>query len=182
MLGVSNAAHAIYFPFTTTTNNLVRNGMISGWSSAAGVYHVGRNAVVDQLCVAGNGVGIQVGDGSQVRRCTVTANDQSGIEVIGAGCSVVDNYCAGNDLANSSLYADIHIFGPRNRVDGNQVFGSSTAGYGILCAYTNNVVVRNFVSGLGANSYSSPANQIVGPIISTQGTVTNVNPWANYSY
>jgi hypothetical protein len=43
-------------------------------------------------------------------------------------------------------------------------------------------VIKNSVSGNGANNYLTPGSQIVGPLITTTGTITNSNPWANFSF
>lgn len=184
LIGVTGALHGIYFPFTTTTNVTVRNGVIIGWTGGAGVYHLASNAIMDRLVVSGNNVGIQIGHASEVRHCTVNNSSQNGIFMIGSGGLILNNYCAGNNTANSSGYAAINAFGSRNRIEGNQVTGTGSLGYGIYIpnGATNNVIIRNFVSGQGANSYFTPAGQLVGPIISTLGTITNGNPWANFSY
>jgi len=41
---------------------------------------------------------------------------------------------------------------------------------------------QNSVSGNGTNNYIIPSGQIVGPLITTTGTITNLNPWANFSF
>jgi hypothetical protein len=184
LAGVAGALHGIYFPYPTTTNVTVRNGLINGWTGGSGVYHLAAHGIMEHLVVSGNNEGIRVGGASQVRQCTVNASIQHGIAVSGSGSLILENHCAGNNTANSSSFAAIYAFGSRNRIEANQVTGSGPLGYGIYipAGLTNNVVIRNFVSDQGANSYFIPASQIVGPIITTLGTITNANPWANFSF
>ena len=55
----------------------------------------------------------------------------------------------------------------------------AAAGIMILGSYNNNVLVRNSVSGNGANYYVGIAGNDVGPI-STAAAATS--PWANISH
>jgi hypothetical protein len=50
--------------------------------------------------------------------------------------------------------------------------------------YTNDIVIKNSVSGNGANNYLNltPAFEAVGTLVNAAGTVTNSNPWANFSF
>ncbi len=187
LLGVSDALDAIYFTSVSITNLLVRNGIISGWISGSGIYYLGKNGIFESLNISANNVGIVLGDGSRISRCTVIGNSQTGIKVFGSACVVIENNCAGNNLLNNSTAAGIYVIGSGNRIEGNHVSGSGTAGYGIYLGgspYTNNIVVRNSVTGVGTNNYSFDGNQIVGPLITNRvsGIITNSNPWANFSF
>jgi hypothetical protein len=59
---------------------------------------------------------------------------------------------------------------------------SGLSGYGISCntsGFTNNIIIRNSVSGNGANNYSIANGNDVGPV----GTAaTSTSPWANISH
>ena len=48
-------------------------------------------------------------------------------------------------------------------------------------AAKGNVVIRNTVNASGSNYLTNSASAF-GPIITTSGTITNLNPWANFSY
>lgn len=183
LIGHSNALHGIYFPFPATTNFTLRNGIIRGWSGGTGVQFFGVNGTFEQLTVSANNEGIRCGDGSQVRGCTVNDNIRSGIIVAGAGCSILQNTCAGNNTVNDSSSGGIVVSGSGNRIEGNHVRGSAAAGYGISVAGSpNNIVIRNSAIGSGMNNYSLAAANIAGPLITDTGTITNTNPWANFSY
>ena len=120
--------------------------------------------------------GIYVAPGS-VSGCLVSGNTSAGIDVDGPGSMVSRNTCIGNGYG-------IFVNDARNRIEDNQVTASITAGIQIAntTSYTNNLVIKNSVFGNGANNYVTPNTQIVGPIITATGTITSVNPWANFSY
>jgi len=185
VFGNSNAYDAIYYPYAATSNSVVRNGLITGWSSGAAVYYLGRGGLFERLLTSANAVGINCANACVVRNCLISDNAQNGIYIIGAENTVIDNQCSRNNTANSSSSAGINIFGYRNRVEGNHVTASGPAGYGIqVTAYSNNIVVRNFVEGGGTNNYSYNSAQVIGPIITTapSGVITNSNPWANFAF
>ena len=187
MMGVSNALDGIYFTLASITNLVVRNGIISGWSGGSGIYYLGKNGIFEDLNLSENNVGIRFGDGSRVSRCTVNGNKRDGISVSGSACAVMENHCAGNNSINDSSAAGISVGGSENRIEGNHVTGSGPAGFGIRIGstpYTNNIIVKNSVSGGGINNYSFDANQVVGPLITNRvsGIITNSNPWANFSF
>jgi hypothetical protein len=45
----------------------------------------------------------------------------------------------------------------------------------------NNVIIRNHAANNTTN-YVLVGAQIAGPFIGVSGTITNVNPWANFSF
>jgi hypothetical protein len=100
---------------------------------------------------------------------------------------VFNNICAGNDTENDSGDGGIAIVGSSNRIEANNVFGTTSEGDGIVLETGSmNLIFRNYVIGFGTNDYSLNGNagQVVGPIITTtsSGTVTNTNPWANFGF
>lgn len=179
--GVSGSANGVYFAYAADNNVTVRNGTICGWGGG-GIYHLARNGVFEQLVVATNLTGITCGDSSQIRGCTITDNVQSGIYAIGAGNLIFKNDCAGNNTQNSSSAGGIYVVGNRNRIEGNHVSGSGPSGYGIYVGGTTNIVVQNSVLGGNGNNYSISGGNFFGPLINVAGTITNSNPWANFSY
>lgn len=136
--------------------------------------------VLDCVASGNTGRGIFLGRGGMVSGCVASVNNLSGIYVNVAGCQVIGNTCSGNNASLSTNEAGIYIGDNLSRVDGNQVSGSGYAGIQVNSAYQNNVVVRNTVSGNGANNYINPggANDF-GPIGSAS---TATNSWANISH
>jgi hypothetical protein len=136
-------------------------------------------------CSAQNNLanGIYVASGT-VSGCFVKGNQTSGIYVDAPGSEVIGNTCIGNNTANSINDAGIYINDSNNRIEDNHVttIGPGIAGGGISVSggsYSENIIIKNSVSGYGANNYLTPGSQDVGPI----GTVaTATSPWANISH
>jgi parallel beta-helix repeat protein len=181
MQGVSGSANGVYFSHATDSNVAVRNGSICGWGGS-GIYHLSRNGIFEQLVLATNLTGITCGDNSQVRGCTIADNVQSGIYAIGSGNLILKNNCANNNTQNSASAGGIYVAGNRNRIEGNHVSRSDSAGQGIYVGGTTNIVVQNSVLGGNGNNYSISGGNLAGPLINVAGTITNNNPWANFSY
>ena len=202
VVGVSGSFIGIRVP--SGTNIAVRNGTISGWgnlgvSCADNVIleglilsansfdgaSCGNGALVRNCISSGNSYhGIVVSSNSVVSGCVVKNNGRIGISVNGSGCLIAENVCFKNNTENLAAWANIRLDGSQNRVEGNHVTGPSVNGIYIpnLGIYTNNIFIKNSVSGDGANNYNLPSLQIVGPLINTTGTITNSNPWANFSF
>jgi parallel beta-helix repeat protein len=147
-------------------------------------------------CTAVNngGDGIYMCFASVVSGCLVLNNSENGIEVFSyaqdfAGSEVIGNTCIGNNTASSSSCAGIHITANNTRVEDNHVTANGHAGIQVDYydeydegPFTKNIIIKNSVSGNGTNNYIIPSGQIVGPLITTTGTITNLNPWANFSF
>lgn len=128
--------------------------------------------------------GIQISTGT-VSGCPVERNGARGIVAGGdGGCLITGNTCFDNNTSGNPSYAGISIFYSNNRIEDNNVSGNGVAGIEVYDTgiSSNNVIIKNTVSGNGANNYVVPGNQVVGPIITTAGTITNCNPWANFSF
>ena len=146
---------------------------------------VGSRGVSVMGCtVRGSGrYGIDVNDGSTVSGCTVTSNALHGIQVSSA-CRVTENLCHKNGPGASA--AGILVSGSYNRIEANQVSGNTR---GIDVQAGGNLIIKNHAAdnplgGGGANyifTFSNtfgPTNNLVGP----GGVITNVNPWANFTF
>ena len=169
----------------TGTGGLVRDCVVS---SCGGGIDVSASTVRDCTVSYCTNYGISVAGGS-VSGCTVVNSIWSGISVGGSsppGALIMDNTCYGNNTANSSDNAGIYVFSSGNRIEGNHVSWNYNAGIYINSAYQNNVVIRNTVistiNGSNFAPLSLPGSQVMGPIISTSGFITNANPWANFSF
>jgi hypothetical protein len=203
LIGTPNANNGIYVPngpgpdLIAYKNIKVGNGAISGWSKmgSAGILAAGRNVTCEHLTVSANDYGIfslgNAGGGAAViRNCSINGNNRNGIHIAASDCFIVRNSLIGNNTANDSASAAIAIIGSNNQVDGNHVSGSGVLGKGVSIDFStgsrsNNIVIRNFVGGGGANNYSfPPSGAIVGPLITNTASsiVTNSNPWANFSF
>jgi parallel beta-helix repeat protein len=123
--------------------------------------------------------GIEVWSGT-VSGCLVQNNDNFGICVETVGSEVIGNTCIGNNADNEVGSAGIYIVSSNNRIEDNHVTASGNAG--ILVSgngtATNNVIIKNSVSGNGVNNYVVPAGNDLGPV-GTAATATS--PWANIS-
>jgi parallel beta-helix repeat protein len=184
LLGTASSSDGIHIN-VACTNITVRNGTISGWGPGfAGIEGQGQYCIFERLNISANSFGISCGNGGTIRGCSVNGNQFDGIDVFGSGCLIEDNDVAGNNIAKSSPNTCLGISGSNNRVEGNHVTGNG-AGFGIqisAATSTNNIVVKNSVIGNGANNYSTVPGNIIGPFINVTGTITNSNPWANFSY
>ena len=131
---------------------------------------------------SGYGMNLYGFQNSTVSDCKINGNaSNTGVYLVGSSCFILGNSCSGN--GNS-----IFVQGANNQIDGNHVIGSNPTSVGIwinnATGITNNIVVRNFVTGYGANDYSFGPGQITGPIITSavSGIITNSNPWANFGF
>jgi hypothetical protein len=82
-------------------------------------------------------------------------------------------------------YFGIVVNAARDRIQDNHITMSSSEGNGIYVegtGDTNNLIIGNSVAGGGAFNYSISGTQIIGPIITTTGTITSSSPWANFSF
>ncbi|MCX8092453.1 MAG: right-handed parallel beta-helix repeat-containing protein, partial [Verrucomicrobiae bacterium] len=127
----------------------------------------------------GNG-GVVAQDNCTIRNCVVRENfGPAGIEVQ-AACLVLDNACfeQGNEVTPTP---GIRVRGGGNRVEGNNVCSNRL---GIVVEGTGNFVFRNTAIGNALGNYTNAPGNAVGQILHVSGgaTVTNANPWANFSY
>lgn len=178
LVGLSNSADGVLV-VGNQTNITVRNGSVTGWAlGAPGLAGVNANGAYSLLCerlvVSDCYYGIYTGIG-MVSHCVVQSSS-SGIAVGGSGCDIVANDCVGNTYG-------IVVSGSNNRIEDNHIAAGFNAGFYLNnSTYSNNLIIRNSVSGDGANNYFIVGNQVVGPLITTPGTITNSNPWANFSF
>jgi hypothetical protein len=208
LMGVAGSKSGIYIP-SVCNNVTVRNGSVSGWGNygvLAGSYGVAfQNLLFERLNVAGNtnggivsancailncqssgnaGYGILVQPGA-VSGCLVQNNTTYGIYVNAPGSQLIGNNCISNNPSGAATGCGIFIDDKNNRIEGNYLTGNGYAG--IICLYNiypNNIIIKNIAIGNGANNYLGSTSQVIGPIISTtaSGTITNSNPWANFSF
>jgi len=125
--------------------------------------------------LATQGIGIYAEVGSTIRDCATGLNAGDGIRV-SADTFVAGNTCRAN--GNGGDGAGIHATSGDNRIDGNTVTDNDR---GIEVDIAGNLIVRNSASGNSTN-YVITGTQTIGPIITATGTITNTNPWANFSF
>jgi parallel beta-helix repeat protein len=115
------------------------------------------------------------GNGGTVSDCVVSGSHGYGISASGSNAQILGNTLNGN------TYIAILMNGNNNRIEGNHVITPhGTVGIEVAGSEdTNNIVIRNTVSGNGASNYSNPGNNDFGPI-GTAATATS--PWANISH
>ena len=163
---------------------LIERGMVSDcMAHNNGGYGILADRSTVRACHARNNAGYGIYAGySTVSGCYVADNVQSGIIAYYSNCQIIGNNCFHNNTSGDSSHAGIFIYDNANRVEDNHVTASGFAGIQVDGGYANNVIVKNTVIGNGTNNYIIPAGQVVGPFITVTGTITNSNPWANFSY
>jgi hypothetical protein len=181
--GVTNALDGFVI-YQSSSNVTVCNGMISGWGSGNyGIRGLGRHMSLKDLTISGNSFGASCDAGSIIQNCLITSNQRDGVNLNGAGSQVLNNTVANNNTLGGPGNAALSVIGANNRIEGNHVTVNN-GGLGISVFFntsTNNIVVKNSVSGAGVNNYSVVSGNVVGPLINSSGTITNLNPWANFS-
>ncbi|HEU6449392.1 MAG TPA: right-handed parallel beta-helix repeat-containing protein [Verrucomicrobiae bacterium] len=133
--------------------------------------------------IEGNTIGISAGQASTVKDCTVRNSSGDGI-VVPNDCVVQDNDCVDNGSMGG---AGVHVTIAGNRIEGNTTILNSK---GIWIEGAANMVVRNISrynpgsGSIGSSNFVINAGNTVGEILnfSSGGTITNANPWANFSY
>jgi len=165
----------------SATSSTVRDCSVT---ASAGIGITASDSTVRDCAVGFSGsTGIFVVPGT-VTGCLVQFSGQSGIYVNLPGSQVTGNTCKGNNTGNSASYAGIYVNDSNNRIENNFLHGNGASGSGILVngVYSGNIIIKNSVSGNGTNNYVVPGAQVVGPLITTTGIITNSNPWANFSF
>lgn len=146
-----------------------------------------NSKVLDCVCEynATNGIYVQ---NSTVSGCRTEGNGTSGIYVdsgYGSGSRVTDNTSLGDNADGTPGEAGMAIYDSNTRVENNHITGGGFAGILIGNSTTNNVIVKNTLSNNGtaqSDNIVASGNQIVGPLITTTGTITETSPWANFSF
>jgi len=168
----NNATHGIV---------IFGGGIISGCTAnnngATGI-DMANGMVLGCFAINNSQNGILVAPGT-VSGCFVQNNKYSGIYVDEPNSTVIANTCIGNNTGNFSTHAGICINDSNNRVEDNHVTGSGHGGIQVNGSYVNNVIIKNSVSGNGANNYVVPAGNDVGPV---GVAATATSPWANISH
>ena len=159
---------------------LVRD-CVSSFNVGNGILVFGGGQVLHCEASSNGGYGIQMISGI-VRDCRVANNSTSGIYLNGNGNEAIGNVCIGNNTSASTVQAGIYVNGQENRVEDNHVTASGAAGISVNIVFNFNTIIKNYVWGNGASNYIAQGTQVIGPLISTTGTITNLNPWANFSY
>jgi hypothetical protein len=167
-------------------------------SSALAMY-VGDQAVVEDCAVVNCDGGIVTGSSCVVKNCRVSScPGAEGIRTrascfiqhnlvvacntditFGDSCVVTDNSCQN---ASAPSGAGFGINGSFSRIENNEAIGNAGSGFTSERNTTNNLVIRNFARGNGFGNYSLNPTDSPGPIVFTSGTITNTNPWANFSF
>ena len=170
----NNGTYGIAISAGTVSGCFARNNGTYGISVSSGTVS-GCSAQV-------NGTDGFYVSGGTVSGCYAYGNQQSGIYVYGSGSAVIGNTCNDNNTTASTSHAGIYINNKSNRMEDNLVMASGYAGISVSASYSGNIIIKNSVYGNGGNNYLTPGAQFVGPLITTTGTITNSNPWANFSF
>jgi parallel beta-helix repeat protein len=154
----------------------VVNGCTATANGQAGIA-CGVNSVVKDCSVrnCGNG-GIVADNGSTISGCALLGIGGPAAIQVQAGCSVFNNTCFGQDGATPG----IRVQSTGSRIEGNTVCSNY---WGIVVEGTGNFVFRNTATANSSGNYTNAPGNVVGEILSVSGgaTITNTNPWANFS-
>jgi hypothetical protein len=178
LLGGGHGGSGIHIP-GAQTNITVRNGTISDWvnNGVDSDSYFSMNLVFERLNISANpAFGIYMSGAGVVRDC-ICENNGTGI-FLGSYSEAIGNICIGNGTG-------IFVVGSNNRIENNHVAASGSGGIQVSGnGNYNNLIIKNSVSGNGANNYVGIAGNIVGPLITNtvSGIITNSNPWANFSF
>lgn len=188
----SNAGGGIYVGAGSTVR-----GCVSSLNTGIG-FRVGASSTVVYCTASGNtAVGITAGGGSTVSHCATTNNKGTGLGVgiqVGQNCTV--SYCSSmNNHSGIIGSSACHIFNNTcshntnagngtgisgtflSRIEGNSVAGNDKGiqiENSVRCLIIKNTALNN------TTDYDIGTDSFVGPIISTTGTITSTNPWANF--
>ena len=111
-------------------------------------------------------------DRGMVKDCLAEGNTNNGINCF-INCLAENNKCLNNKLAGVASEQG------GNRFDGNDVTGN---GFGIQAGNTTgNLIIRNTATQNGTN-YNVEAGNTEGPVVTSGGIGSVVNPYANLSY
>lgn len=200
LLVSSNLSSFIYGIGCSGDRARVSRCTITGLSgSSAMAISLGDQAVVEDCAVANCDGGIATGSSCvvkdcRVRNCPSTEGIRTGASCFiqhnlvmackvginfGDSCVVTDNSCQ-NALAPSG--AGFSINGSFSRIENNEAIRNAGNGFTSQGNTTNNLVIRNLARGNGFGNYSLNSTDSPGPQITTSGTITNNNPWANFSF
>jgi parallel beta-helix repeat protein len=161
--------------FAVGAGSLV-NGCTATANGQAGIA-CGENGVVKDCSVRNCGIGGIVADsGSTISGCALLGIGGPAAIQVQAGCSVFNNTCFGQDGATPG----IRVQSTGSRIEGNNVCSNY---WGIVVEGTGNFVFRNTAAANSSGNYTNAPGNVVGEIINVSGgaTVTNANPWVNFS-
>ena len=133
------------------------------------------NSIVKQNI---GGWGIKTGNNCIIRGNIISGN-ASGVSVRTA-CTITENQIENNNFGagQSGLLLNDRF----NRVENNVILFNGSFGITSISGATNNLIIRNFVASHSSTNFGFVGAQILGPIVSTVGDITNSNPWANFSF
>ena len=132
--------------------------------------------IADSTASTNVGRGIRALLDTTIRNCTLSAN-ADGILVTN-GCTVTENTCIRN--ANGIRVEIDGTTNPySNRIDGNTCT-NNLVGFAIHGLF--NQIIRNVANNNSTQAYDiqGPLFNQIGPIITSGGTITSENPWANF--
>lgn len=189
---------ATSYGFVTYAGTLVRDCIARG-CLGMGFDAFGPTSFEGCTAYNNHAEGFYATSGSSINRCTASGNWGYAIRAIinADALSVTDNTVIvpnttgaggvsvqfnstvrGNTIRSSNgATADILLVGSGNRVEANTTSGGSQA---VATSSTKNLIVSNFHTGASSGAFTVGAGNTVGPVISSTGTISSTNPWANF--
>jgi hypothetical protein len=132
----------------------------------------------DHCEISGNGWGVAPASNAgflRITDCTLSLNSSGGIYV--ASGSLVK----GNTIDSGPNIVGIYVYSNGNRIESNTTRGTAAAITRDASAADNLVICNWHYGGQIGFANFNPASNMVGPVISTAGTITSTNPWANFT-
>lgn len=165
--------------------------MASG-NSQDGMDFEGGSRIINCIARNNGGYGINAGTEANVTGCVADNNGQDGIFLdrgmvedslaegnTNNGIKCFINCLAQNNKCHNNKLAGVASEQGGNRFDGNDVTGN---GFGIQAGNTTgNLIIRNTATQNGTN-YNVEAGNTEGPVVTSGGIGSVVNPYANLSY
>src|SRR5258705_1663286 len=172
LIGVANSYSGVGLS-GLCTNLHIFNGVVRNWGNHGLSLGSGFHVRLEGLSVCQNAIAGVILNYGTIQNCTVAENGNDGIRLYDR-CLAINNFISGN--ASYGIFVSFN----NNQIESNQL--QANGNYGIYNTGANTLIIKNTARGHTSTNYSFSAFPIFGPIISTTGTITTNNPWANFSY
>ncbi len=155
-------------------DSLAANNLSHGFSSGAGSHYAQVNAIGN----SSNGINLFY-NGGLIERSMVISNMDYGIYISG-NTVVTDCLIASNCLSGGAV-SGLFFGGSRNRIENNTITRNGNYGIwnGFFAGATNNLIIRNHLSGQTNNITVGAANH--STTATGANVTTNLNPYVNFS-
>lgn len=179
----------------------VATGCTSKSNTGNGFFASGAASMTQCTARENTATGFYITSGASVDHCESLSNQGYGVASVSnsdlmrvTDCAVSQNAQGGIHLASGSLIKAnsvftsggltcISLFGNGNRVEGNTTRGTGNSVACVIGTVDNFIIGNWHYSATGTNGFAAvnAGSNVVGPIVTTQGTIATTNPWANFT-